>query len=303
MLRIAFMGTPEFSVPSLSHLCSQGYQPVCVITAPDKPAGRNLKLQSSPVGKFAEQHLIPVLKPVNLKAPEFLTELRSYRPDLIVVIAFRKLPQAVWSMPPKGTFNLHASWLPQYRGAAPINRAIMNGEAETGLTTFFLNGEIDTGKIIFREKHSIGLTETAGELHNRLSLAGASLVWRTIQAIETGNYALQDQEKTDELKLAPKIFTPDCEINWNNPSRKIYNQIRGLSPHPGAFTIFENRKLKIFSSEIIAEPPTGKAGDVETDGKSYLRFATADGFISIQELQWEGRRRMKTTEFLRGYAH
>jgi methionyl-tRNA formyltransferase len=231
-LRIIFMGTPEFAVPSLEILISNGYQVVAVITAPDKPAGRGMLMQQSAVKKFALEHQLNILQPSNLKDPLFVEELKNLTPDLQIVVAFRMLPDVVWQLPRIGTFNLHGSLLPQYRGAAPINWAIMNGEKEIGVTTFFLHHEIDTGNIILQEKMLIDEKETAGSLHDRMKVTGAQLVLKTVQTLLTGTYPLIEQQENKELKRAPKIYTEDCNIQWNRQTVSIYNQIRGLSPYP-----------------------------------------------------------------------
>lgn len=300
-LRIVFMGTPEFAVPSLEILLLNGCNVVGVITAPDKPGGRGLELQQSAVKKFSLQHHLKILQPEKLKDPLFVEELKSLQPDLQIVVAFRMLPEIVWQLPRIGTFNLHGSLLPQYRGAAPINRAIINGETETGVTTFFLQHEIDTGKIIFQEKIPIGDNETAGELYDRMKHIGAELVLKTVQAIEAGSYPQTEQNNMAGLKKAPKIFTDDCLIQWNNDVTSIFNQIRGLSPYPSAFTLLQKKTLKIFSANKIRTPHQHRAGEISTDGKTYLRFAAADGYIDVTELQLEGKKRMKTEEFLRGF--
>ncbi|MBA3647044.1 MAG: methionyl-tRNA formyltransferase [Chitinophagales bacterium] len=300
-LKIVFLGTPEFAVPSLEILIRNNYDIVAVVTSADKAAGRGLQLQSSPIKKFALNHGLQVLQPNNLKDENFIDDLKKLNADLQVVVAFRMLPEVVWSMPRLGTFNLHASLLPLYRGAAPINRAIMNGETETGLTTFFLKQEIDTGKIIFQDKISIVQNETAGELHDRMKIAGAELVLKTVQAIGNGDYPQVEQPVTNNLKKAPKIFKEDCRINWNENSNTIHNQIRGLSPHPGAFTFINDKILKIFSAGKIMETPTVSPGQINTAENSVLRFAAQDGWIEVHELQLEGKRIMKTVEFLKGF--
>jgi methionyl-tRNA formyltransferase len=299
-LRIIFMGTPEFAVQSLEALVSAGCQVVAVITAPDKPQGRGQELRGSPVKESAVKHNIPVLQPTNLKSPDFQEELRAYKADLQVVVAFRMLPEAVWSMPRLGTFNLHASLLPQYRGAAPINWAIINGEKETGVTTFFLQHEIDTGKIIFQEKEMILDDDNAGSLYERLMRKGAELVVRTVKAVESGNYPAIDQPATGELKAAPKIFKETCAINWHHSSEQIRNFVRGLSPYPAAWTRIHERLYKIYQVEILP-PNTGDRQHAwETDNKTYLRFRTGDGWVAITDFQQEGRRRMTTTDFFKG---
>src|SRR5687767_4304162 len=245
-LSIIFMGTPEFAVPSLEILVESKFKVVAVITAPDKPQGRGQKLIPSPVKECAMKHGIPVLQPTNLKSPEFLEELKSYNANLQIVVAFRMLPEAVWNMPAIGTFNLHASLLPQYRGAAPINWAIINGEKETGLTTFFLKHEIDTGSIIFQEKEPIHNDDNVGTLYERLMIKGAQLVLKTTQAIASGNYPAIPQQQEDEIKHAPKIFKETCEINWNQPNERVRNFVRGLSPYPAAWTRLQDKVFKIY---------------------------------------------------------
>lgn len=299
--RIIFIGTPEFAVASLKAMVETGYNVVAVVTAVDKPAGRGLKMQESPVKAYAVQQGIPVLQPVNQKDPAFLEELRSYRADLQVVIAFRMMPEAVWNMPPLGTFNLHASLLPQYRGAAPINRAIMNGETVTGVSTFFLKHEIDTGDILYREEVPIGPDETAGELHDKLMHIGAAAVIKTLQLIEAGQVKGTPQPTSPDLKTAPKIFKQDCLIDWNRPVQQVYNQVRGLSPYPAAFTTLQDKTLKIYKARPVKGKPASQPGGWETDGKSYLRFACADGYLDLLEVQAEGKKRMPVDEFLRGF--
>lgn len=299
-LRLVFMGTPEFAVPSLEALVSAGCQVVAVITAPDKPQGRGQELKGSPVKESALKHHIPVLQPTNLKSPEFQEELRSYKADLQVVVAFRMLPEAVWAMPRLGTFNLHASLLPQYRGAAPINWAIINGEKETGVTTFFLQHEIDTGKIIFQEKEMILDNDNAGSLYERLMHKGAGLVVRTVKAVESGNYPSVDQPATGDLKAAPKIFKETCAINWHHTSEQIRNFVRGLSPYPAAWTRIHERLYKIYQVEILPPNAGDRQHTWETDNKTYLHFRTADGWVAITDLQPEGRKRMTIQEFFRG---
>ncbi len=296
------MGTPDFAVASLDALVRSGCQIVGVITAPDKPAGRGQKLSESAVKKYAAAHDLPVLQPVRLKDPAFLQELADLKADLQVVVAFRMLPEAVWNMPPKGTINLHASLLPQYRGAAPINWAIINGETESGVTTFFLKHEIDTGDIIFSEKVPVGDTDTAGDLHDRLMEVGAALLVRTVKAIEAGNYqeTPQDQVAESGLKHAPKIFKEDCSINFNQDAEKVFNHIRGLSPYPTAFTRFQDKNLKIFQAVLEKGEPGISPGGILSDQKTYLKFACRNGFISVTDLQLEGKKRMNVQEFLRG---
>lgn len=299
-LKIVFIGTPDFAVASLQAILHAGFNVVAVITAPDRPAGRGLKLQESAVKKFAVEQGISVLQPSNLKAQSFQDELRSYQADIQVVIAFRMLPETVWSMPKYGTFNLHASLLPAYRGAAPINRAIMNGETETGVSTFFLQHEIDTGNLIFSEKTAIGPDESAGELHDRLMNLGAELVVKTLEAVCQGDYPQIPQDSADNVPTAPKIFKEDCHLDANWPIDKTYNHIRGLSPYPGAYTRFRDKQLKIFGAEKLAKDETKHVGEWEIVAKKELIWHCADGALRITDLQLEGKRRMKTEELLRG---
>jgi len=303
--KIVFMGTPEFAVASLDALINAGCHIVGVITAPDKPAGRGLKLQESAVKKYAVEKGLKILQPEKLKNPQFLEALRSLNADLQVVVAFRMLPEAVWNMPPMGTINVHASLLPQYRGAAPINWAVINGEKETGITTFKLKHEIDTGDILLQEKISIEENETAGQLHDRLKELGAQVLIKTIQGLadgtleETPQSAISNQLST--LKHAPRIFTETCKIDWSKPVDEVHNLIRGLSPFPGAFTYLNDKLLKIYRSEREYKQPLIAAGQFETDGKMFLKFACKDGFVSVKELQLEGKKRMNIEDFLRGY--
>jgi len=305
-IRIVFMGTPEFAVASLAKLVDAGCNIVGVVTAPDKPAGRGMELQQSAVKKYASEKGLTVLQPEKLKSPEFIASLQSLKADLQVVVAFRMLPEIVWNMPPMGTVNVHGSLLPQYRGAAPINWAIINGETFTGVTTFKLKHDIDTGDILLQEKIEIGEYETAGELHDKMKENGAGLLLKTIMGIAKGNLIEVPQHQTSNIKQqtllhAPKIFTETCHINWNKSAMEIFNLIRGLSPYPAAFTELENKKLKIFKAEKIITNHQVKAGSCETDGKNFLRFACIDGFININELQLEGKKKMNTADFLRGY--
>ena len=299
-LKIIFMGTPEFAVPSLETLLRNRCQVVAVITAPDKPAGRGLKMLASPVKEKALEHGVPVLQPEKLKNPGFLEQLRSYQADLQVVVAFRMLPETVWAMPRLGTFNLHASLLPQYRGAAPVNWAIINGETETGATTFFLQHEIDTGSIVFQEKEPVYETDTAGTLYERLMRKGADLVLKTVRAVETGNYPQIPQDLSQPVKLAPKIFTETCEIDFAMTTQQAHNFVRGLSPYPGAWTRINGKVCKIFRAERHLLPAGSSAGSVQTDDKTFLHLKTADGWLAVQELQLEGKKRMPVSEFLRG---
>jgi len=294
------MGTPDFAVASLDALVKANFDVVAVVTAPDKPSGRGQKLSESAVKKYAAEKGIPVLQPEKLKNPEFIEELRSYQADLQVVVAFRMLPEVVWNMPPKGTINLHGSLLPQYRGAAPINHAIINGEKESGVTTFFLTHEIDTGNIILSDSTAIADDETAGDLHDKLMYIGADLLVKTLKAIEAGEVNEQPQPQSNELKHAPKIFKDDCKIDWNNQALTIYNLIRGLSPYPTAFTFLNDKTLKVFKAEIEDKEPGITAGGFLTDGKTYLKFAAKDGFIKLLDIQYEGKKRMLIEDFLRG---
>lgn len=299
-MKIVFMGTPEFAVSSLDILVQNGYEIVGVITVPDKPAGRGHKLQQSAVKKYALEHNLPVLQPEKLKDPVFIEQLQALNADLQVVVAFRMLPAVVFQMPRYGTFNLHASLLPQYRGAAPINWAVINGDTESGVTTFFIEQQIDTGNIIFQEKTPIAPNQTAGELHDVLMDIGAKLVLKTVQAIEAGNCTTQPQPNLPDLRPAPKLFTETCRINWQQPTAQVYNFVRGLSPYPAAFTTLHDKILKIYQAKPIIEMYNQTAGTFVTDQKTYLHIATADGWIEVLELQMEGKKRMGVQEFLRG---
>jgi len=299
-MRIVFMGTPDFAVASLDALVQANFDVVAVVTAPDRPAGRGQKLNESAVKKYAVEKHIPVLQPEKLKNAEFLETLASYKADLQVVVAFRMLPEVVWNMPPKGTINLHGSLLPQYRGAAPINHAIINGEKESGVTTFFLTHEIDTGNIILSDSVAIADNENAGDLHDKLMYIGAKLLVKTLKAIEAGEVSEQPQPQSGDLKHAPKIFKDDCKIDWNNQAQTIYNLIRGLSPYPTAFTFLNDKTLKVFKAEIEDKEPGIVAGGFLTDGKTYLKFAAKDGFIKLLDIQYEGKKRMLIEDFLRG---
>ncbi|SFG74079.1 methionyl-tRNA formyltransferase [Pedobacter insulae] len=301
-MKIVFMGTPDFAVASLSALLQAGIEIAGVVTAADKPAGRGQKLQESAVKKYAVAQGLKVLQPLKLKDPVFVEALRSLEADLFVVVAFRMLPELVWQMPKMGTINLHGSLLPQYRGAAPINHVIINGEKETGVTTFFLKQEIDTGDIIFSDSIAIQDSETAGSLHDKLMVVGANLLVKTVKAIEANDYheVPQSQSASDELKSAPKIFKDFCKVNWNQKNQIVYNHIRGLSPYPTAFTTLNDKNLKIFKAEMENKEPGISTGAFLSDGKTYLKFATQDGFIKITDLQFEGKKRMLVEEFLRG---
>ena len=302
-MRIVFMGTPQFAVASLDALITAGCDVVAVITAPDKPAGRGQKLTESAVKQYAVSNGLKVLQPEKLKAPGFLSELKALEADLQVVVAFRMLPEVVWSMPPRGTLNLHASLLPQYRGAAPINWAIINGEQESGVTTFFLKQEIDTGDILFTEKVTLTGDETAGELHDRLMYKGAGLLVKTVKGIESGRYNEHPQSQLAEgveLKHAPKIFKEDCLIDWGQPVLTVYNKIRGLSPSPAAYTFLNDKSLKIYKAGYQLAQPEKPPGGFLTDNKTYLKFAAKDGYINLTEVQLEGKKNMGVEEFLRG---
>ncbi|MGB3465711.1 MAG: methionyl-tRNA formyltransferase [Cyclobacteriaceae bacterium] len=301
-LRIIFMGTPEFAVESLKMLVEHDVNVVAVITAPDRPKGRGKAIATSPVKDYAVSVNIPLLQPTNLKNAEFLEELKSYRADLQVVVAFRMLPVAVWDMPRLGTFNLHASLLPQYRGAAPINWAIMNGETRTGVTTFFLKHEIDTGGIIFQEDEMISEADSVGDLYERLMHKGARLVLKTIKAIANDEYTETPQKETANLKKAPKIYKETCEINWDRPAKDLYNFIRGLSPYPAAWTTISGKTVKIYETEVVTTDMILKPGEFATDDKSWAYVGTNHGVISILSLQPEGKRRMQIKEFLAGNA-
>lgn len=300
-LRIIFMGTPEFAVPSLEILVEHQYQVVAVISAPDKPQGRGQKIIYSPVKECALKHNIPILQPANLKSPEFLNELRSFNANLQIVVAFRMLPEAVWAMPSIGTFNLHASLLPQYRGAAPINWAVINGEKETGVSTFFLKHEIDTGSIIYQEKEPIHEYDTVSTLYERLMQKGAELVLRTVKAIESGNYPTLPQQESSNIKHAPKIFKETCEINWNQTARQVRDFVRGLSPYPTAWSVIAGKNYKVINVSIAAKDDNDRIpGYIDTDNKNYLYIKTTDGWISVEDLQPEGKRKMNIKEFFRG---
>ena len=307
-IRIAYFGTPEFAASQLEAIIAAGYEVAVVVTMPDKPAGRGRKIQYSDVKKTALEHGLPLLQPEKLRDPVFLEQLASYQANLFIVVAFRMLPAVVWQMPELGTFNLHASLLPQYRGAAPINFAIINGETETGLTTFFLNEEIDKGAVIMREKTAIRPDETAGELHDELMLMGNKVVVETIKKIETGEVNAQTQDSLAEgkdLKLAPKISKEFCNIDWNQDCQTVYNHIRGLSPYPAAHTKLtsgqgEVIEMKVYAAEIELCQPSLPLGSVVTDNKKYLKIALNDGFIHLIHVQQAGKKAMPIADFLRG---
>lgn len=301
-LRIVFMGTPEFAVPSLKALVENGYDVVGVITATDKLGGRGKKQLLEPaVKKYAVSQSIPVLQPDRLKSPGFIEALRQLDGNLFVVVAFRMLPEAVWAMPEYGTFNLHGSLLPKYRGAAPINWAVMNGETETGVTSFFIQQEIDTGDLILQKKMPIGENDTAGEVHDRMMELGAQVVLETVQLIENRHYQLKKQDGRLATK-APKIFHETCEINFNQGAQCVHDFIRGLSPYPAAWTTLDDKELKILrtTKEIVRHD--NKPGAFLSDNKDWLKIATTDGYIHVHELQLAGRRRMSVSDFLNGYS-
>lgn len=305
-LRIVFMGTPDFAVESLKALVENNYNIVGVVTAPDRPAGRGQKLKQSPVKEYALSVDIPVLQPEKLKSPDFLEELKALQVDLQIIVAFRMLPEVVWSMPPMGSFNLHGSLLPRYRGAAPINWAVINGDKETGVTTFFLKHEIDTGNIIFQERLPITDDDTAGTVHDKMMVLGAALVIRTVKAIEEGTAkALPQSNDENGLKHAPKIFKDDCRIDWQKDAEAVRNHIRGLSPYPTAWTEFKMTNGKQISCKVFfAERSEGKqleAGHIESDNKTYLTIGTATGALNITQLQLAGKKRMTIEELLRGF--
>ena len=302
-MRIVYMGTPDFAIPSLGILLEHQYEIVSVVTAPDKPRGRGQEVSFTPVKTFALEHHLSILQPDNLRDPKFAEDLKSLRPDLIVVVAFRILPKEVYTLPGMGAFNLHASLLPQYRGAAPINWAIVNGEKETGVTSFFLQDKVDTGSVILQARVRIGPDETAGELHDKLAEVGAEIVLQTVRLIELGKIAPRQQNDTDATP-APKIFKEGCRIRWSDSNRKVHNFVRGLSPVPCAWTTHAGRTLRIYRTSLLedASPESTIAGSVVGVDKKTLRVATGEGSISILEIQQEGRKRMGVEEFLRGYA-
>jgi len=299
--RIVFMGTPDFAVASLDALVTAGFNIVGVVTAPDKPAGRGMKMNESAVKKYAVAHDLLLLQPEKLKDPAFIASLKNLQADLQVVVAFRMLPEIVWNMPPMGTINVHGSLLPDYRGAAPINRAVMNGETITGVTTFKLKHEIDTGDILLQATMPIGENETATEVHDRMKIIGANLLVQTIQELVNGTIKEKPQILNTDPKHAPKLFTKDCEIDWNNSVDSIHNQIRGLSVFPGAITKLDGKILKIYSSVKETTAPKESPGTVVSDGKNYLKFTCSDGYILVKDLQLEGKKSMQVADFLRGY--
>ena len=299
--RIVFMGTPAFAVASLQALMDAKMNVVGVVTAPDKPGGRGMQLQQSAVKQFAIAAGLPLLQPEKLKAPEFMDALAAWQPDLQVVVAFRMLPEKIWSFPPMGTLNVHGSLLPQYRGAAPINWALINGEKQTGVTTFRLQHAIDTGDILLQDTIAISENMTAGELHDKMMHVGASLLIKTIDGLLKESIKAIPQSMTEHCQHAPKIFTKDCEINWDLGVVQIHNHIRGLAPFPGAITKVEGKIVKLFHTSVLNDKPTEALGSFITDGKTYAKFACKDGYLILQDIQWEGKKRMPITDFLRGY--
>lgn len=307
-LRIVFMGTPEFAVASLDALVKAGCNIVGVVTAPDKPGGRGMQLQQSAVKKYAADNNLHVLQPEKLKNPEFLEALRSLKADLQIVVAFRMLPELVWNMPPMGSVNLHGSLLPQYRGAAPINWAVINGEKETGVTTFKLKHEIDTGDILLQRSFPIHENDNVGTVHDKMKDIGAEVLVETVKGLADGSITERPQtsfrsdgNRQTVLKHAPKIFTETCQLDFTKTTQEVFNLVRGLSPYPAAFTFLHGKKLKIFNAEKRMETSSHSPGSIDTDGKTYLRFACADGYVNITDLQLEGKKRMPVQDFLRGY--
>ena len=308
-LRVVFMGTPEFAVAPLGSLLMNGYNVVSVVTSPDKPAGRGRTVTKSAVKLFSESNYLPLLQPENLKNPVFLERLKRLNPDIFVVVAFRMLPPEVWKIPPKGTINLHASLLPQYRGAAPINHAIINGETMTGVTTFMIDDKIDTGNILLRQEVPLFPFENAGDLHDKLMKHGARLIIKTLEGL-AGNFIKPQNQSNymmpgEILKPAPKIFPDYCNIEWNNEPLKIHNFIRGLSPYPCARSAFKNENRSITYKIFESQPETAKhllqPGQIVSDGKSFIKIACPAGFIRLLSLQTEGKKRMGTEDFLRGF--
>ena len=298
-MRIIFYGTPEFAVTSLERIIENNFNVIAVVTAPDKPAGRGLNMQPSAVKQSAFKYNIPVLQPPNLKAPEFIDELKKLNPDIQVIIAFRMLPEMVWNLPPLGTLNLHGSLLPDYRGAAPINRAIMNGETKTGVSTFFLKHAIDTGNILMQREVEILDDDNAGSLHDKLMDTGADLVVESLRRIESGDNETFPQTVLPRHHKAPKIFTQDCEINWNQPVIQIHNQIRGLSPYPGAFTVYQNKMIKLFQGYYQLSPNT-ISGIFQLHEDKHFRISSPDGWYYPTLVQPEGKRKMTIQDFING---
>ena len=303
-IRIAFFGTPDFAVGTLRALLGEGFEVVVVVTAPDRPAGRGRKLQASAVKEFALQHQIPVLQPENLKAPSFLDELIQYKANLQVIVAFRMLPKVVWALPDLGTFNLHASLLPDYRGAAPINWAIMRGEKQTGVTTFFIDEQIDTGNIILQKKTDIAADETAGQLHDRLMEMGAELVVKTVRQIQQGEVSVHPQDMKKAYKKAPKLNRENCRLDWEQPAPEIHNMIRGLSPYPGAWSYFQNEGaeeiVKIYASGLVQKDADLNAGQILVENNR-LFVMSGKGLLEVLEMQLPGKRKMAVRDLLNGY--
>lgn len=298
---VVFFGTPDFAVGSLSALIQAGCPVLAVVTTPDKPAGRGRKLQMSAVKEYAIQHNLLILQPEKLKNPDFLEQLKNLNADLHIVVAFRMLPEVVWNMPPMGTVNVHGSLLPQYRGAAPINHAIMNGETITGVTTFRLKHEIDTGDLLGQTEVTIGPEENFGEVYDKLMKAGAQLLVKTLQKLADNSIQPQPQDNSKAALPAPKIFKEDCEINWQWTAKKIHDFIRGLSPTPAAFTFLHDKKFKLLKASYEIAANSAEAGSIETDNKSYLKIAAADGWIKVLYLQPEGKKIMDIRSFLNGH--
>jgi methionyl-tRNA formyltransferase len=302
-MRIVFFGTPDFAVASLEALVQAKFDVVAVVTAPDKPAGRGQQIQGSPIKMYAEKTGLTVLQPLKLKDPEFLNTLKSLNADLQIIVAFRMLPEQVWNMPPMGTFNLHASLLPQFRGAAPIHWAIIHGEKETGVTTFFLQHEIDKGDLLFQETEAISEEDTTGHLYQRLMEKGANLVVKTTFAILNNQIKPKAQKESQDLKVAPKLTRETGLVHWSKNAQEINNLIRGMNPFPGAYTLFQGKNCKINSVKIHVEIiPSLGIGIWDTDQKTFLRVGCADGYIEILEWQMEGKKKMKIADFLRGYS-
>lgn len=299
--KIVFMGTPAFAVASLKALLDAKMNVVGVVTAPDKPAGRGMQLQQSAVKQFALEHHLPIAQPEKLKSPEFFAQIQAWQPDLQIVVAFRMLPESIWSYPPMGTLNVHGSLLPKYRGAAPINWAIINGEKETGVTTFRLQHAIDTGDILLQERIPISPNMTAGELNDTMMEVGAQTLVTTLHGLIANNIQAKPQEEALAILHAPKIFTKDCQIDWQQPVTQIHNLIRGLAPFPGALTKVDGKIVKLFSTSIHLENPKEPIGSFVTDGKTFAKFACSNGYIQLNDIQWEGKKRMPIADFLRGY--
>jgi methionyl-tRNA formyltransferase len=304
--RIVFMGTPAFAVASLSALLDANMNVVGVVTAPDKPGGRGMQLQQSAVKQFALAHNLPLLQPEKLKDPAFFEALNALKPDLQVVVAFRMLPEIIWSLPPMGTLNVHGSLLPQYRGAAPINWAIMNGEKETGVTTFQLQHAIDTGDILLQDRITITENMTAGELHDKMMIVGANLLVKTLNGLIDGAIQSVPQNNAKDgdvhsIQHAPKIFTTDYEINWDKSVQEVHNHVRGLAPFPGSITKVEGKIVKLYSTLIEQQTPNEIPGSFVTDGKTFAKIACNNGYLLLNDIQWEGKKKMPIVDFLRGY--